>query len=76
MADGAADSGKGFVIERRVEQTFRQIRTQRAAHLHRTNRPARGAAAAEVVQQFAQGHAEGLLHQTAVFQVAGQLHRQ
>jgi hypothetical protein len=76
VAHRAADGRVGLVVQRQVPLRFGQVRAQRAAHLHRLDRPARGGAAAVVVQQLAQRDAEGLLDQPAVLDVAGQLHRQ
>ena len=49
-----ADLGERLVVERRVELRFGQVGAERSADLHRANRPARGAAAAVVVEQLAQ----------------------
>ena len=42
--------GERLVVERRVELRLRQVRAERTADLHRADRPARGAAAAVVVE--------------------------
>ena len=76
VAHHGRDGGIGFVVERHIPLRLGQVGAQRAAHLHRAQRTARGAAAAEVIQQFAQRQAEGGLDQAAMLQVAGQLEGQ
>ena len=71
-----ADLGERLVIERRVELRFRQVRPERSADLHRANRPARGAAAAIVIENLAHRHAECLLDEPAALDVAAELNRQ
>ena len=76
VPEHSLDVGERLVVERGVELRFGQIGAQRAAHLHRADRPAAQRAAAVVLEQLAQSHAEGDLDQTAAFDVARQLHRQ
>ena len=61
---------------RRVELRFGHVRAERPADLDRADRAAGAGAAAVVVQQLAQRHAERLLDQSAVLEVAGELDRQ
>ena len=65
MADHAAVLDELLVVERHVEQARRPVGAERAADLHRADRPAGGGAAAEALDQLAQGQAEGALDQTA-----------
>ena len=58
VADRGADRRVGLVVERHVPLRLGHVGAQRAAHLHRLDRPARARAAAEVEQQFAQRDAE------------------
>ncbi len=75
MADQPVARREGLVVERRVEQRAREIGAQRAADLHRPHRPAAVRAAADLVDQLAQGDAERRLEQAAVLDVAGELDR-
>ena len=59
--------GEGLVVERGVEQRGREIGAQRTADLHGADRPAGQRAAADVVDQFAQGDAEPRLEQAAAY---------
>ena len=67
--------GEGLVVERRVEQRAREIGAERAADLHRLDRPAGRRAAADLVDDLAERQAEGHLEQAAMLDVAGDLDR-
>src|SRR6266702_1647917 len=75
MADEAVACGKGLVVERRIEQRTREIGAERAADLHRANGTARKRAAADVIDELAERHAERRLEQPALTNIAGKLDR-
>ena len=75
VAEHAASGRHLLVAERRVEQVFGEIGAERAADLHRADRPARARAAAEILHQLADRGAERQLHQPAALDVAGELER-
>src|SRR4051794_15039006 len=75
VADQAVARGEGLVVERRVEQRAREVGAQGASDLYRADRAARERAAAVVVDELAERHAEGRLEQPAVADVAGELDR-
>src|SRR4029450_5498604 len=60
VSDERADLAKRLVIERRVELRFRQIRAERAADLHRPDRPPRRAPLTIIIENFADGGAKCL----------------
>ena len=68
-------AAKDFIIQRHIEQAGGPIGAERTADLHRAHRPARICAAAKILDQFAQGQAEGALDQPAMLDVAGKLKR-
>ena len=53
----------------------REIGAERAADLHRADRPAGARAAAETLDELADGRAEGEFDEAAVAHVAGELER-
>ncbi len=59
MAEHALHRRQRLVVERRVEQAVREVGAQRPAHLHGADRPAGRRAAAEILDELAQGEAEG-----------------
>src|SRR5690606_36317258 len=73
MTDHRAECRERLVVERRVELRRMDIRAERTAGLHGADRPARGRAAAEVVQQLAQGMAERDLYQPPLLDIAREL---
>src|SRR5258705_12782900 len=73
VPDHAAFGGESLVIQRHIEQAFRPIGAQRPPDLDRANGSARIGAAAEIVDQLAQGQSERPLDQAALFDVAGKL---
>ncbi len=73
MAEHAAGLDKRFVVERGIEQAIGKVGAQRPADLHCSDRTPGCGAAAPVLDQFAQRHAESVLHQAAAFDVAGEL---
>ena len=54
MADQTVLGGKGFVIERRIEQRWREIGAERAAALHSAYRAARSRAATDSLRRSRQ----------------------
>ena len=75
MADQAVARGKGFIVERRVEQRAGEIGAERTADLHGAHRAAGKGAAADIVDEFAERDAERGLEQAAMLDVAGELDR-
>src|ERR1700733_8138885 len=75
MADQAVLFRERLVVERRVEQGRREVSAKRSADLHGLHRTAGKTAAADVVDEFAEGDAERCLKKSAVFEVAGELDR-
>ena len=73
VADQTPFRRERFVIERRVEQRIREVRSQRSADLHRAERASRKCPAAEIVDRFAQRDSERFFHQAAVLDVAREL---
>src|SRR5262249_62048820 len=53
VAEHALDRGERFVVDRRIELRFGQIRTERSADLYRADRPPARRTAAVAVQPFA-----------------------
>src|SRR5690606_23035006 len=76
VADHGAYGGELLVVERRVELRRVNISSERPAGLDGPDRPARRAAAAEVVKDFAQRRPESELDQAPALDVAGELDRQ
>ena len=76
MAEQRADAGERFVVDRGIELRRRDVSAQRAAHLHRADRPARRAATAVIVQQLAQAEAKGALDESTAADVARELYGQ
>ena len=62
-----------FIIEGRVEIVAREISAERAAALDRPHRPAGGRSAADVLDDLAEGQAEGGLEKAAVANIARDL---
>ena len=52
VAEQALLRGKGLVVERRIKQGFREISTQRSAHLYRAERAPGKSAAAEIINRL------------------------
>ena len=65
-----------FVLDGDVELRRRQVGAERPAYLRGTQRSSAGAAAAVVLEQFAQCHTEGFFHQAGAAQVARKLEGQ
>jgi hypothetical protein len=75
VADQPVLGREGLIVERRVEQSAREVRSERPADLHRLHRPAGSRAAADLVDDLAERQAEGRLEQAAMLHVAGDLDR-
>ena len=75
MADQTISRGKGFIVERRIEQRAWKICTERAADLHGADGATAGGSAADFVDQFAERDAERNLEQAAISDVARELDR-
>ena len=73
VADHRADRGERLVVDGDVEAAHRQVGAERTADLHGPHRTTRGRAAAEPLDQLAQGDAERGLDDAAPRDVAGQL---
>jgi hypothetical protein len=58
VAQQRTGGSEGLVVDGQVELVWRQVRTQRAAHLHRANRATAGGTATELLDQLAHGDAE------------------
>src|SRR3954452_16944504 len=69
MADQAIARGEGLVVERGVEQRTREVGAEGTADWHRADWPSRERAVADVVDEFAERHAERCLEQPAVADV-------
>src|SRR5262245_51574586 len=69
VAEHRPNAGKSFVIQGRVKLRFWYIGPQRTTDLNCADGPARKAAAAEIVKQFAQCQAKGFFDQSATFDV-------
>jgi hypothetical protein len=65
VADQAVARRESFVVERRIEQSAREIGAERSADLDRAHRAAGKGAAADVIDQFAERDAERGLEQAA-----------
>ena len=76
MTEHGVDGGKGFVVDNGVELRFRQVGTERSAHLHGADGSTTGRVATVVVQQLAQTHAKAELDKPATTDIAGELDRQ
>src|SRR5439155_26895031 len=75
VAEHALGGGHRFVIERRVEQRVGEIGAERAADLYGADRPPVAGSAAEILDETADGRAEGQFDQAAALDVAGELER-
>src|SRR5690606_5156981 len=75
VTDQRVGGGIGFVVELDVELVGVDVGAERAADLHRLDRPAGLGAAADVVDQLAQRDAERDFEQAAVLDVARELDR-
>src|SRR6202043_1780627 len=71
-----ADTGQCFVVDDHIELRRWNVGSQRPAHLHSTNRPARRRTATVVVQQLPQRNTERALDEAAALDVARELQRQ
>ena len=74
VAQQRTGGSEGLVVDGQVELVWRQVRTQRAAHLHRANRATAGGTAAELLDQLAHGDAERCFEDAATRHVACHLH--
>src|SRR5260221_7573580 len=75
MTDEPVARGEGFVVERRVEESAREIGAERPADLDRAHGPAARRAAADLVDELAESEAERRLEKPAMPDVAGELDR-
>ncbi len=75
VTDEAILCGEGFVVEWRIEERTGKIGPKRAADLHGADLTARRRASPDVVDELAEGDAEGRFVEAAVLDVAGELDR-
>src|ERR1700730_17077815 len=75
MTDQAIARREGLIVEWRVEQFPRKIRTERAADLHRAHGAAGKSSAADIIDQLAKRDTKSNYEQAATFVIARRLDR-
>ncbi len=73
MTKHAADCDERLIVDRRIQLRYRNVGTERAAHLCRAHRSTTRRAAAVILDQLAQRDAKSALDQARPLEVAGQL---